>query len=635
MAPHMAALEPAEPIEVPTSKWLLTVYGKDIISRLDHIKSSITSTFGTILKMDSTKKITKKLAGHALGTAQWMSSVGFERGQILISVLMSRKALVWTPWCQAWSAGTSANTLNFQLYLLEGLNRWNQEQAAASLATEPSSLLTYAGEVVHCINTNSLKVFGRKYIPSFRPPSKYTGKSKTFNDLSSTIISLVIYQIIRVDYLLAQTGQPLQGVDPDAEATDQLLEEVNVDEQKVEGFEEDLSDDPPPPPHPPRPPPPRQPLCPPPCQPLRPPPLPPSAMSSSSQPSATSSSAPPSAASSSALPATTSTDMSTTSPGISAPARVQLAAQHGRASLTQVPEETLAVDDRNVPGIYRVDSLADYLVELKHQTSLTLSSQQVSEIVALWQNLLDFDKQRVVFAARHQESFTRLVARLLAARGGHFHQTLQDSQKSEEEGQGSLTRWSLILYDYRRIQQLILKNGAIIQSTNLHLVEVNQTTLVQWNNERVRRQDLTLLLQGMDLPDPLPFAAPCPPQTQVRQPDQSWHPKDSCFLDLQALLSHLLPTLAPRTLFVVPGPSATTTPQPSSTPPSVVLQPPQASSIPPALAVQPQMPRATNATCVYRKSGGEYLQKNVVATGQRRLDIASIRALLTVRIVRL
>ena len=34
-----------------------TVYGQDILSRLDHIKASITSIFGSILKMDSTKKV--------------------------------------------------------------------------------------------------------------------------------------------------------------------------------------------------------------------------------------------------------------------------------------------------------------------------------------------------------------------------------------------------------------------------------------------------------------------------------------------------------------------------------------------------------------------------------------------------
>lgn len=49
--------KPPEPIDVPTSKWLLSVYGRDIISRIDHVKASITSTFGTILKMDSTKQV--------------------------------------------------------------------------------------------------------------------------------------------------------------------------------------------------------------------------------------------------------------------------------------------------------------------------------------------------------------------------------------------------------------------------------------------------------------------------------------------------------------------------------------------------------------------------------------------------
>ncbi|KAK3522710.1 hypothetical protein QTP86_030424, partial [Hemibagrus guttatus] len=75
--------EPPAPIEVPTSKWLLIVYGKDIMSHLDHVKASITSKFGNILKLDSTRKIIKKLSGHAQGTAQWLSSVGNERGEIL------------------------------------------------------------------------------------------------------------------------------------------------------------------------------------------------------------------------------------------------------------------------------------------------------------------------------------------------------------------------------------------------------------------------------------------------------------------------------------------------------------------------------------------------------------------------
>lgn len=41
----------------------MKVYQLDVINRLDYIKASITCQFGAILKMDSTKKITNKLAG--------------------------------------------------------------------------------------------------------------------------------------------------------------------------------------------------------------------------------------------------------------------------------------------------------------------------------------------------------------------------------------------------------------------------------------------------------------------------------------------------------------------------------------------------------------------------------------------
>ncbi|XP_044026052.1 uncharacterized protein LOC122863539 [Siniperca chuatsi] len=87
----MAFLEPPEPAVVPSCKWLLSVYSQDILTRLEDIKATITSTYGTILKMDSTKKITKKLAGTAKGTALWLTSVGNEYGQILISVLTAQE----------------------------------------------------------------------------------------------------------------------------------------------------------------------------------------------------------------------------------------------------------------------------------------------------------------------------------------------------------------------------------------------------------------------------------------------------------------------------------------------------------------------------------------------------------------
>ncbi|KAJ4946375.1 hypothetical protein JOQ06_024042 [Pogonophryne albipinna] len=41
---------------LPSPIWLLAVYGYNELTRLDEYKARITCTFGSILKMDSTKK---------------------------------------------------------------------------------------------------------------------------------------------------------------------------------------------------------------------------------------------------------------------------------------------------------------------------------------------------------------------------------------------------------------------------------------------------------------------------------------------------------------------------------------------------------------------------------------------------
>uniref|UniRef100_A0AAV2MR41 DUF6729 domain-containing protein n=1 Tax=Knipowitschia caucasica TaxID=637954 RepID=A0AAV2MR41_KNICA len=83
--PVFSAPPPLPPI--PKPKWLLSVYARDVLSRLPEVKAKITSVFGSVLKMDSTKKVTKKLAGAAANTAGWCSNVGNEHGQVLVSVL--------------------------------------------------------------------------------------------------------------------------------------------------------------------------------------------------------------------------------------------------------------------------------------------------------------------------------------------------------------------------------------------------------------------------------------------------------------------------------------------------------------------------------------------------------------------
>ncbi|XP_026145904.1 uncharacterized protein LOC113120174 [Carassius auratus] len=293
--------------------------------------------------------------------------------------------------------GNSANSLNFQIYLLEGLLRWNQDQAEAAVADGGSTLRSYTGELVYSVNENYNKLYGRKLVPSFTPPA----------------------------------APPLLSV--------------------------------------------QNPLD------------------------------------------------------------------------TPVPS-AMAVDEHCIPGMaFQMDALAECLVELRTQTSLTLTNQQVATIVGLWQNLDKFDKDRVVYAARHQD-------RLLT---GHFRSPKKkavftpgvDSTKrcflgssgspaqwpnccrlvemifirlcnihrsTKKQLTESLSRWDLILRDYRRIRQLILSNGTVMSDTTLQLVEVNQRTLTTWHNIRLKGQEVYLLLQGLDLPEARPVALDALPPARIQ-----------------------------------------------------------------------------------------------------------------------
>ena len=60
---------------------------QDVWRRFEELRASLTSTFGSILKIASTKKICRKLQGHAAGTVAWVTSVGNERGEIVQCIL--------------------------------------------------------------------------------------------------------------------------------------------------------------------------------------------------------------------------------------------------------------------------------------------------------------------------------------------------------------------------------------------------------------------------------------------------------------------------------------------------------------------------------------------------------------------
>ncbi|XP_034436951.1 uncharacterized protein LOC117759113 [Hippoglossus hippoglossus] len=232
------------------------------------------------------------------------------------------------------------------------------------------------------------------------------------------------------------------------------------------------------------------------------------------------------------LPATLSTTVPTAT-----------ASSGSQTTTPAAPGQHLAVDERGVPGMDGVDCLADYLVGLRNETGLTLNNLQASTIIALWQNLLPYDRQRVEYAARHQsrlttgryrvskkkaeftpgvESMTRCV---LGSTGSPaqwpdccrliesiFVKLCNIYKSPKKQGNYALTRWTLILKDYSKIRQLVLGNGVVMQTTTLQLFEVNQTTLIQWHNKRLKRQECGILLQGVNLPPSIPVASvPLPP----------------------------------------------------------------------------------------------------------------------------
>lgn len=92
----LAAIDYAKPPEfnqIPTAKWFLAVYTRDVWSRLPLLKACATSVYGNILKIDSTKKITRKLQGTAAKSASWCTNVGNERGEVLVSLMTTSESI--------------------------------------------------------------------------------------------------------------------------------------------------------------------------------------------------------------------------------------------------------------------------------------------------------------------------------------------------------------------------------------------------------------------------------------------------------------------------------------------------------------------------------------------------------------
>ncbi|KAK3565379.1 hypothetical protein QTP86_007112 [Hemibagrus guttatus] len=78
---------PPPPRELPSARLLRHAFLLAEANNVEDYRSQILSVFGTVLKMDSTKKVVKKLSGEGQGSAEWFTSIGNEHSQIVSFVL--------------------------------------------------------------------------------------------------------------------------------------------------------------------------------------------------------------------------------------------------------------------------------------------------------------------------------------------------------------------------------------------------------------------------------------------------------------------------------------------------------------------------------------------------------------------
>ncbi len=152
-------------------------------------------------------------------------------------------------------SGTSANLENFQAYLLEGLERWNEDCAAAASINKPkSSLRCYSASLQHSLNELSQHLLGSSLVQDYSKPREYTGMClychaciccccfllvffvQTFVLKPCFLFNFVLSgELIGVEYLCSQQSWEFRdnfGRDPDA--PDRIPD--NLVEAEDEGF---------------------------------------------------------------------------------------------------------------------------------------------------------------------------------------------------------------------------------------------------------------------------------------------------------------------------------------------------------------------------------------------------------------
>ncbi|MED6275515.1 hypothetical protein CHARACLAT_027275, partial [Characodon lateralis] len=103
--------------------------------------------------------------------------------------------------------GTSASARYFQVFLVDGVVRWNEDRAAAPADADETRtpLHSYSGRLKHALNQKSQRVLGHQMVEDFTKPAAYTG------------------ELIGLGYLFRQTGSVFEEINLDPDALDEVL----------------------------------------------------------------------------------------------------------------------------------------------------------------------------------------------------------------------------------------------------------------------------------------------------------------------------------------------------------------------------------------------------------------------------
>lgn len=257
--------------------------------------------------------------------------------------------------------GTLAKDINFQVFLLDGLFRWNSDRKSSAVVdVKEDAPMTYSGPLKNSVNKLANEVLGRGIFDDYKPPGKYTG------------------ELIGIEYLYSQTGE---GVTDYREAVRILADDADVEEENPEhseadeGFHEqqeemldptlpvELSVDP---------------------VELGVDPVTPTCTSTSATPALLN------------IPSVAEyRQMMAQSDPVEVPTHHD-EAETDKSKDADSGDDTVGPD--NVPGYSRVLALADFLVTFKDKAAMT--SAEVQKLKDLWSALSEYDRKRTVFPQR-------------------------------------------------------------------------------------------------------------------------------------------------------------------------------------------------------------------------------------------